>query len=340
MRFRTLTTKLPSVSEIGFGVWTVATNWWGIKEPSIGIQLLREARSQGINLFDTADVYGEGFGETILAEAFGNEITQLVIATKVGYDWEGAGPRSGHSELPQEWSPSFIRSQCEKSLTRLHRDWIDLYQLHNPRLEVAQSEDLLATLQDLQHEGKIRDYAAALGPDIGWFQEGRAALERGYPALQVIYSLLEQEPTASLIPLAEARGTTFMVRVPHASGLLDGSYRPERHFDKSDHRSHRKELWMRAGLDAVEDLKRIVDSRRILAQAALQFCLAPPSVATVLPNLTQGGQIREFLGALEAPPLSPHELLAISTLWNEKLADQLRQPFADSSTKPTPQKAA
>ncbi|MBI2980715.1 MAG: aldo/keto reductase [Deltaproteobacteria bacterium] len=339
MKFRTLSPSFPKVSEIGFGVWTVATTWWGIKEPSFGIQLLREARGQGINFFDTADVYGKGLGETILAEAFGESIKDPIIATKFGYDWETVGERTGHGELPQDWSPKAIRKSCEGSLRRLNRDWIDLYQLHNPRIEIVRSDEIIKTLETLKEEGKIRDYACALGPDIGWFEEGRVAVEESrYPVLQVIYSLLEQDPTAQLLPIAERCGAGLIVRVPHASGLLDGSYNPNKHFEKSDHRSHRKELWMKAGLEAVERMKSLLSDERTLAQSALLFTLHPSSVATVLPNFTNKEQIRDFVASLEKPPLTQKEVSSVRELWKNELVVKLDQPFADSSSKPTPVK--
>ena len=339
MKFRTLSPAIPPVSEIGFGVWTVATTWWGIKDASIGVSLLREAHALGVNFYDTADVYGKGLGETILREAFGDKVNDLVIATKFSYLWEEVGERTGHGELPQDWSPAFIRRACEGSLKRLGRDWIDLYQLHNPRMEVVRSPEVLETLESLKQEGKIRAYAAALGPDIGWEAEGKAALDK-YPVLQVIYSLLEQDPTARLIPLAEKKGAKFLVRVPHASGLLDGSYNPAKHFEKSDHRNHRKELWMQAGVAAVEELKKILSTERTLAQSSLLFTLAPEATATVLPNFTSATQMKEFIQAVEKPPLSREELQKVTALWNGSLSEKLTQPFADSSSKPTPRKAA
>lgn len=340
MKFRTLSSSVPKISEIGFGVWTVATTWWGIKDQGVGIRLLREAHESGINFFDTADVYGKGLGETILAEAFGDRLRDLVIATKFGYDWEGVAERKGQGELPQDWSPEAIRKSCEGSLRRLHRDWIDLYQLHNPRLEIVRSEEILNTLQQLKKEGKIRDFAAALGPDIGWYEEGKVAMEESrYPVLQVIYSLLEQDPTSKLIPIAQKQKTRLMVRVPHASGLLDGSYNPAKHYDKSDHRSHRKELWMQAGLEAVEVLKTMLSKERTLAQSAILFTLQPECVATVLPNFTKKEQLIDFIASVDKPAFTEKELAAVQSLWNQRLSQKLDQPFADSLSKPTPKKA-
>ena len=145
------------VSELGFGVWSVATTWWGVKEPAEGIRLLRRAAELGVTFFDTADIYGNGLGETMLADAFPVAQRQkLVIATKFGYDLAAGQVRTGHGELPQDWSPSAVRASCEASLKRLGRDWIDVWQLHNPRMEAILSGELFETLEQLREAGKIR----------------------------------------------------------------------------------------------------------------------------------------------------------------------------------------
>lgn len=328
------------MSEIGFGVWTVGTTWWGVRDAKVGIDLLRRAFDLGVTLYDTADVYGQGRGETILAEAFApSERRRLVLATKVGYDLAASpGERSGHGELPQTWRPESIRRACEDSLKRLHTDVIDVYQLHNPRLDAIRNDDLFAALQRLREEGKIRAIGVALGPDIGWLDEGLAALrERSIHALQMIYSLFEQDPARQFFPVSRERQTSLIVRVPHASGLLDGSFQPEAAFDKGDHRNHRKAQWMDEGLRALAAIQFLAaGTGRTVAQAALQFCLAEPSVATVLPNFTRVDQLEEFLQASEVPALSPSELECVHAWWDTEGAKQLAQPFSSTLTKPTP----
>lgn len=340
MRYRTLGSTGLQVSEIGFGVWTVGTSWWGVGDPKVGIELLRQAYDLGVTLFDTADVYGQGFGETILAAAFSaRERQRLVVATKFGYDFYAfPGERSGHGELPQNWQPSFIRRACEESLKRLKSDVIDVYQLHNPRLEVIAHEAVFDILQRLREEGKIRAVGVALGPDIGWVEEGLAALRRGaVGALQIIYSLFEQDPARQLFPTARERQTGLMVRVPHASGLLDGGFRPDQGFDKRDHRSHRKSQWMAEGMNALPAIQFLAEGTgRTLAQAAIQFCLSEPAASTVLPNITQADQLREFVQASEIPPLTTGERERIRSWWDAEGAQRLAQPFSSSDTKPTP----
>jgi aryl-alcohol dehydrogenase-like predicted oxidoreductase len=338
MQYRTIRGTDLAVSEIGFGVWTVGTPMWGIKDEAVGIELLRRALDLGITLYDTADVYGDGLGETILAKVFEGKRDQVVIATKFGYDfYRYPGVQPGQRERPQDWSPTFIRKACEESLKRLQTDYIDLYQLHNPRLEILCRDEVFDTLGRLREEGKIRAVGVALGPDIGWYEEGVVALNSGVAALQVIYSIFEQEPTKSLIPVAEAKGTAFIVRVPHASGTLDGSYRPGVGFAASDHRSHRKAQWMQSAMKAAEELTFLTEGQgRTLGQAAILFCLAERSVATVLPNITSLQNLEEFVRAGDLPPLTPEEVERLKVRWDAGWAEMLTQPFSDSRTKPTP----
>lgn len=338
MRYRTFPGTDITVSEVGFGVWSVATTWWGVKDEHLGIDLLKGAYALGVTFYDTADVYGKGRGETILAKAFKGMREKVVIATKFGYDiYTHPGERTGHSELPQRWDPDFIRFACEQSLKRLETDYIDIYQLHNPRMEAILSDSIFETLEKLREEGKIRAYGTALGPDIGWFDEGIASIKRGdLSSVQIIYNLLEQEPSKGFFPVAEGGGIGFVVRVPHASGLLDGSYDPSRHFDKSDHRSHRPKGWMEAGIRAAERLGFLVEGTgRTKGQAAILFALAQPTVMTVLPNITNRENLEEFAKASECPPLTEEELRRIDHIWDE-VRESLAQPFSDSRSKPTP----
>lgn len=341
MKYRAIPGTELLVSEVGFGVWSVATTWWGVKDRSFGIRLLQEALDLGITFYDTADTYANGEAETILDEAFRGKRGQLVIATKFGYDiYSQKGERKGFSELPQIWTPEHIRFACEQSLRRLNTDYIDLYQLHNVRMQTLKDDAVFETLERLKEEGKIRAYGPALGPDIGWHDEGLWALDnrKGIAMMQVIYNLLEQWPANQFVKKAEEKRVGLIVRVPHASGLLDGSYNPEKHFDKTDHRNHRKYDWMGRGLKAVEKLSFLYgpETGRTIGQAAIQFSLSGATVASVLPNITSSENLREFAAASACPPLTPAELERICTLWDEELRELLDQPYADSENKPIP----
>ena len=319
MRYRRLGGTDLRVSEIGFGVWTVSTGWWGKVEPDDGVKLLQQALGLGINFFDTADTYGDGFGEEILAKALGAKRHETVIATKGGYDFYAHPERQGHRERPQSFDPAFIRFACEESLRRLRTDYIDLYQLHNPRLEAIARDDLFATLEALRREGKVRYYGVALGPDIGWSEEGEAAMrQRRAHALQIIYSILEQEPARKFFPIAQEAGTGLLSRVPHASEVLTDRFKAQPPvFTPEDHRSHRKQQWLREAVARVAKLSFLAERYPMtLGQAAIRFCLAQPAIAAVLPNITSMDELREYAAASERQALSPEDLGRIEEMYD------------------------
>jgi aryl-alcohol dehydrogenase-like predicted oxidoreductase len=319
MRYRTLPRTDVTVSEVGFGVWTLATGWWGDKDDREAVALLREALERGITLYDTADSYGNGRGETILADAFAGRRDEVVYSTKVGYDWYAhSGPR-GQRELPHDWSPAFVRRSCERSLERLGTDRIDVYQLHNPRMDAIDSDELFATLEDLVDEGKVRTYGVSLGPKIGWRDEGLAALSRRpITSLTMIYNVLEQDPGRDLLAGAREAGTGVLVRVPHSSGMLEGKYTTETTFPPGDHRSHRPRSWLLEGLQKIEALRFLTDERpHTLGQAALKWLLADPLVTTTLPNIYSTEQLDEFAAAPDLPDLSDEDLARVAELHAE-----------------------
>ena len=325
MKYRTLGSTNISVSEIGFGVWTVSTNWWGVTDEAVGLRLLQQAFELGMNFFDTADTYGNGLGETILAKALGDKRDQLVIGTKFGYDFYHHTSRRGQEELPQDWRPDYIRFALEQSLSRLQTTHVDLYQLHNPRVSTIQQDDLFATLEALKDEGKIRAYGVALGPAIAerQIEEGRVAIEsRQATVVQIIYNLLEQMLGRGLFEYGRRHRSSFLVRVPHASGLLDGTVTEQTVFTEQDHRYHRvstadrKQQWQTNGLQKVKQLGFLTEGTgRTLSQAALAFILAEPSVASVLPNIYNEQLLRQFAATSEVAPITDDELNRVQELY-------------------------
>lgn len=309
MRFRRVGNSGIIVSEIGFGVWTVTTGWWGKYEKSDAKKLLQKAYNLGITTFDTADTYGDGWGEEILKETFGEQIKNIVIFTKFGYNfYEYSNQRKGHSEIPQEWSPSYIKKALDNSLKRLGRDWIDLYQLHNPRMNAVMSDELFEALLQEKEKGKIRAIGVALGPAIGWYEEGRVSiLKRKVDAVQTVYNMLEQIPGKYFFEMCKKSGTSIIVRVPHCSGLLEGKYDENTKFEADDHRSFRSREWLTKGLKIVEQLKVYTKEYRPLSVLALQYILSEERVATVFPNIYNEEQLREFIEYENAPALTPVE---------------------------------
>jgi len=325
MRYRKFGTTDLEASEVGFGVWTVGTTMWGIKDEAVGIRLLQRALELGITFFDTADVYGDGLGETILAKAFEGKRDQVVYSTKFGYDfYKHPGVQPGQRERPQDWTPAYVRRACEASLARLGTDRIDLYQLHNPRIDTLRRDDLFAELERLKSEGKVRHYGATLGPaiDIRQAEEGKCCIIARRMITQIIYNMLEQQIGAPLIPLATQHGVGLMVRVPHSSGLLEDRYTRETTFGKDDHRffrvssDERKKAWLDAGLKKVEKLRFLTEGTgRTMAQAAIRWILTEPCFACVLPNIYNEEHLQEFAAASDVPDVSLAEVRRVSELY-------------------------
>jgi aryl-alcohol dehydrogenase-like predicted oxidoreductase len=317
MRYRRLNGTDIAVSEVGFGVWTVSTCWWGEVDDEKSVRLLRQAYERGINYFDTGDTYGSGKGETILADAFGHMRESIVISTKIGYDFYNHTARRGQQERPQDWSEDFLRFALEQSLGRLGTDYVDFLQLHNTKMDAVENDALFALMEDFKSEGKVRAYGVALGPKIGWLEEGvKVMRERRIYGLQMIYNILEQDPGQGLIQAAGETGTSLVVRVPHSSGMLEGKYDENTTFAQNDHRRHRPKEWLTTGLKKVEQLGFLTESgERTLGQAALKFVLASPEVVSTLPNIYGEEQIEEFAATSETPDLTEEELSRIAELY-------------------------
>ncbi|HEV7128750.1 MAG TPA: aldo/keto reductase [Ktedonobacterales bacterium] len=340
MRYRELGSTGIAVSEVGFGVWTVSTSWWGVTERELRLDLLRRAWDLGITLYDTADTYGNGYGEEILVEAFGARRDGMVISTKFGYDiYNHPGERQGQQELPQNVTPEFVRFALEQSLRRLQTDHIDIYMLHNPKRDHALNDDLWALLGDFQREGKVRAYGASIGPRIGWRDEGVLLLERQpITALQLIHNLLEQDPGRAFIAAAREHQVGLMARVPHSSGLLEGGYDEQTTFPPGDHRNHRSREWLTTGLRKVRQLDFLTTGTdRTLGQAAIKWLLAEPLMATTLPNIYNVEQLEEFAAAPDTPDLTSAELARVATLYGDNFgADDVASsdsPSASPSTR-------
>lgn len=204
MRYRPLHSTSLQLSELGFGTWTVTTGWWGTYTDAEAQAIIRAALDRGINYIDTADAYGNGRGETVLAPIL-KERPDVIVGTKFGYDFYNNPERPrGQRELPQDMSPQFIRFALEQSLKRLGVEQVAIYQPHNPRVVTLLTDEHWETLERLKEEGKILSWGPSLGPAIGWRDEGvYGAGVRKAPVTQMIYNLLEQDPGREFILAAE-----------------------------------------------------------------------------------------------------------------------------------------
>jgi len=321
MRYRTFPGTDITVSEVGFGTWTLATGWWGEKSDAEAVAMLRAARDEhGVTFFDAADSYGNGRSERQLAEAFRGERQNVVYATKVGYDIydeAAATARRGQAELPQRTDAAYLRLAVDRSLERLETDYVDVLQLHNVKMEHVRDAEVWDTLRALKREGKIRAWGAAFGPAIGWLYEAVELCERepDVNTIQMIWNVLEQHPGTAMVEAARAHAPhcCFNIRVTHASGMLEGKYTESTTFAANDHRRHRPRSWLINGLRKVRTLD-FLTTQMTLGQAALKWLLAEPRVVTTLPNIYDAEQLAEFAAASDAPELSAEQLARVAEL--------------------------
>ena len=304
MRYRSLGSTGLRVSEIGFGTWGLggAANGamaYGPTSDAESLRALKAAFDQGINFFDTADLYGYGHSEQVLGQALGGVRDRVVIASKGGM-LDGSGK--------QDFTPSYLRTALERSLKRLGTDYVDLYQLHSPPAELlVRDGSIVAELQKLKAEGKIRAYGlSARSPE-----EALLAL-RHLPiaCLQVNFNLVDQRAVESgLFDECNAKGTGVIARTPLCFGFLTGHYSAATRFDPYDHRNRwsaeQKERWAGAlGLFLDKSKSRRGQSP---AQFALRFCLSFPAVATAIPGMLTVEHVADNAAASDLGPLPAQE---------------------------------
>jgi aryl-alcohol dehydrogenase-like predicted oxidoreductase len=335
VRYRRFGRSDLEVSEIGFGVWTLASDWWGrVDEPQ---GMIHAALDAGINFIDTAPVYGDdGIGETLLADVLKTHRDDIVLTTKCGYDIEAARRFPGQSERPHDWEPASVRAQLEASLQRLGTDHIDLYQLHNTRIEPILDDALWEELGRLRDEGKVRELGVALGPAIGWVDEGLTAIrDRSIVSLQTVFNVLEQEPgrTFAAEPKVEEGSVGLISRVPHASDTLSGKITRDTEFPKGDHRAHRNRQNMLDNFDKAETLSYLWQGTgRTVGQAAIAGILADPAFTTVLPTCVSIDDVREYAAAADLP-LTAEEKARLDESWSSNfgVTNRYEMPLKSST---------
>ncbi|MGQ0795032.1 MAG: aldo/keto reductase [Nitrosopumilaceae archaeon] len=319
MRYKTLGKSGIKVSEIGFGAWTIALDWWGKKiDDDEANHMLKKAFDLGINFFETGDMYGKGKSEKLIGEVFKGMRNEIVISTKYGYDFESAA-QIGHSELPQKFDPLFTEHALEKSLERLQTDYIDVYGLHNPKMHHIKDDTIFQTLDKKIENGQIKTYQVALGPAIGWTHEGLEAMNRkNVSAVQTVYNILEQTPGNELIENAEKKNVGILVRVPDASGILTGKVNADTKIDEKDHRSVRKGEWIKESLNKVEQLRPIAKRNGLgITEFAIKFILSKNAVSSVLPTVISTDEIESFAAMSDGKYLSSQDMREITEMYNQ-----------------------
>ena len=306
------------ISEIGFGAWAIALDWWGKKiEEDEAKRMLKKAYDVGINFFETGDLYGKGKSEKLIGEVFKDMRDEIVISTKYGYDFSGV-EQIGHKELPQNFEEDFTRMALRNSLERLQTDHLDMYGLHNPKLKNIRDDSIFNVLDSLIADETIKTYQVALGPAIGWTQEGLEAMDRpNISAVQTVYNILEQTPGNELMRKAEEENVGILVRVPEASGILTGKVNADTKFDENDHRSVRKIEWLKASLLKVDQLKPIAERNGLnITEFAMKFMMTKKGFASVLPTMISEEEVINYAEMADGKYISDSDMKEVDELYN------------------------
>jgi len=294
------------ISEIGFGAWAISGRGYGPTDDKESIRALHKALDLGVNFIDTADIYGDGHSEELIGRVLRERgDKQTVIATKFGWDfYRDGGIRSNLKR-------NYISFALEKSLKRLGREWIDIYQIHNSKPDDIERDNVYETLDELKKQGKIRFY----GVSAYYLEDAIEAIKTVKPdTIQIIYNILEPEAGEKLFPLAIKNDIGIMAREPLASGLLTGKYNENSSFPKTDHRHGWSKKFLEEGAKKVSRLKFLEKEGQTLIQAALRFSLSHKAVSVVIPGAKTVRQVEENISAAEAD-LSPYELKRIRELY-------------------------
>jgi aryl-alcohol dehydrogenase-like predicted oxidoreductase len=336
MKYRKLGRSGIKVSEIGFGAWTIGLDWWGKKiDDDEAIRMLKRAYDLGINFYETADMYGNGKSEKIVSQAFKDMRDEVVYSTKWGYDIYDA-IQIGHNELPQKHNPEFLKYALQQSLNRLQTGYIDVYSLHNPKMDAIKNDSLFISLDKLVQSTKIKSHGVALGPAIGWKDEGLLAIEkRNITCLQTVYNVLEQDPGRAFLNAVRKNNNDvgIMVRVPDASGVLTGKVNEKTAFGKNDHRSNRKKEWILEAMQKVEKMKPIANARGwSISQLAIKFILSQKEISIVLPTVIDVGEIESFAEMADGNYLNENEMAEIADLYNNNFYIRQQSSYSSVAT--------
>jgi aryl-alcohol dehydrogenase-like predicted oxidoreductase len=312
MEYRTLGKTGLKTSVIGLGTMVHAGHFGPMKDEE-SLAAIDTALELGINFIDTSDAYGAGYSEALLGKALKGKRDKVILATKGGNVM--VGPDKGK----RIFDVDYIDGVMHESLKRLQTDAVDLYQLHNPTVDVMKSGAIWELLDKRKKEGKIRHY----GVSINSVEEALAAIAGGKAeTVQLEYNLLDESAGDKVFSAAEKASVGIIVRVPLRRGLLTGKLKPEdqQRFQGEDVRARNfaGDVFKKQ-LDKVEKLRFLAKPGRSLAQAAIAFCFAHPAVSTVIPGGRNPQQVRENAAAANTK-LSKDELDRISELWRTELS--------------------
>jgi aryl-alcohol dehydrogenase-like predicted oxidoreductase len=319
MHYRQLGRTDWKVSDISFGAWAIGGAWGSVSDDE-SLAALRKAIDSGVNFIDTADVYGDGRSERLIARLKNSEKKEIIVATKAG------------RRLPRQTVEGYSRQNLtlwvEDSLRNLSTDCLDLLQLHCPPTALYDRTEVFGILDDLVQAGKIRYY----GVSVEKIDEALKAIE--YPnvqTVQIIFNCFRQRPAEKFFARAKEKQVGTLARVPLASGLLTGKFRRDSTFAKDDHRNFNRHgeafdmgetfsgVDYNVGLDAVEEMRALVPSGVSMSQFALRWILMFDAVTCAIPGGKRPEQVTDNCAASDLPPLTDKVMAGVKRIYDEKI---------------------
>jgi len=311
------------VSTVSFGAWAIGADW-GQVEKEDAIAALHTALDQGVNLFDTADVYGDGHSERLLAQLKKERSEDFHIITKAG--------RRLDPHTADGYNRENLTSFVERSLSNLQTDTLDLVQLHCPPTEVFYRPEVFGVLDDLMKAGKIRYY----GVSVEKVEEALKAIE--YPnvqSVQIIFNIFRQRPSELFFGEAQRRKVGILARVPLSSGMLTGKFSKRSEFSSDDHRQYNRHgesfdvgetfsgVDYDLSLEAVEKLRKLIPQGVTMAQFALRWILMFEAVSCTIPGAKNAQQAMDNAKAADLPPLSDETMAAVKEIYDSMIKEQV-----------------
>jgi aryl-alcohol dehydrogenase-like predicted oxidoreductase len=313
------------VSEISFGAWAIGSAW-GHVEDSESLAAMHKALDMGVNLIDTADVYGDGHSEQLIARLRKERTEPFYVVTKAG--------RRLNPHTAAGYNKANLTAFVERSLKNLEVEALDLVQLHCPPTDTYYQQETFAALDDLVKEGKIKFY----GVSVEKVEEALKAIEfQNVQSVQIIFYMFRLRPAERFFPEAKRRKVGILARVPLASGLLTGRMSRSTQFESDDHRNfnrHGESFDMGetfsgvdydTGLAAVEEIRRLVPAGATMAQFALRWILMFDAVSCAIPGAKRPSQVEDNVRAAELPPLTDAQMHEIERIYNDSIRPLVHQ---------------
>jgi aryl-alcohol dehydrogenase-like predicted oxidoreductase len=323
MQYRELGRTGWSVSTISFGAWAIGGTWGDVRDEE-SLSALHRALDLGVNFFDTADVYGDGRSEQLLARLRKERREPFHIATKAG--------RRLDPHVAAGYNKKNLTAFVERSLKNLEVEALDLLQLHCPPTEVYYMPEVLGALDDLVKDGKLRYY----GVSVEKVEEALKAIE--YPnvqTVQIVFNMLRQRPLDLFFAEAQRRKVGILARLPLSSGMLAGKMTAGTSFQEDDHRQgNRHGEWFdrgetfsgldyETGLQAVEELRPLVPAGASMAQMALRWILMAPAVTCAIPGAKRPSQVEENVAAADLPALAEETMTQVRAIYDRLVRPQV-----------------